>query len=123
MARRLGRSRGTATANAAIAAAVATAAAALALGLALPATGAQAPDREADILVVPTGSDAAAALQSTAARRIAGYPAFDLVEASGADAARLRAGGAVVRDDMREVRIGDESLDPTTAGGKRAARA
>ena len=64
--------------------------------------------------------------QSTSARRIAGYQAFDLVEASGADAARLRAGGAVVRDDMREVRIGDESLDPTTggpqlAGGKGAA--
>ena len=59
------------------------------------------------LVVVPRSTDAQAALADSAARRIAGYDAFTLVEATAADTDRLVAAGADVRDDMREVRIGE----------------
>ena len=61
---------------------------------------------------VPAEGPAAAALPRTQSRVVARYAAFTLVEAEGDDATRLRMAGADQRDDMREVRLGGQLLDP-----------
>jgi subtilisin-like proprotein convertase family protein len=99
------------------------------LALVLAAVSAQAergaPDGTPHLLSVPADGEPAAALGRSDARVIARYGAFTLVEAEGDDAARLRRAGADLRDDMREVRLGRSSLDPTrdrpSLAGKRRA--
>ena len=66
------------------------------------------------LFLVPAGTDAAVALSATRARVVARYEAATLVEAGGADAARLERAGADRRDDMREVGLGGGSIDPAT---------
>jgi hypothetical protein len=90
--------------------------------------GAQPNGRESGrhLLSVPTTGPSAAALAKTYARPVARYGAFTLVEASGADADRLRRAGADLRDDMREVRLGSAEVDParerSPLAGSRAGR-
>ena len=74
--------------------------------------GSPPPDRSPHLLVVPTTATGRAALSVSAARTVAGYKAFTLVEATGDDVAALQRAGASVRDDMREVKIGSRSVDP-----------
>jgi hypothetical protein len=69
-------------------------------------------DSEPHLLVVHHTSDGREALAASGARTVARYEAFTLVEAAGADAARLLAAGADLRDDMREVRLGARDVDP-----------
>ena len=64
------------------------------------------------LLSVPNRGSSAAALAMTKARLVARYRAFTLVEASGADAERLREAGADIRDDMHEVKLGGAEVDP-----------
>ena len=66
------------------------------------------------LLVVPSTPEGEAALAQSDARVVAGYQAFSLVEAAGADDARLRRAGADRRDDMRTVRTAAGRLDPKT---------
>ena len=79
---------------------------------------AQSPDRPESarrhLLVVPADPAGEAALARTDARLVARYGAFSLVEARGADDARLRRAGADRRDDMRRVRTAAGKLDPKT---------
>jgi hypothetical protein len=66
------------------------------------------------LLVVPSTPEGEAALARSDARVVAGYDAFSLVEAAGADDARLRRAGADRRDDMHSVRTAAGRLDPRT---------
>jgi subtilisin family serine protease len=90
--------------------------------------GAQPNARESGrhLFSVPKTGPSAAALAKTDARQVARYGAFTLVEASGADADRLRRAGADLRDDMREVRLGSAEVDPAREraplAGSRAGR-
>src|SRR3954468_22505617 len=79
------------------------------------AGGAAPPPTSPHLLVVPTTPQGKAALAVSAARTVAGYSAFTLVEATGDDVARLQRAGASVRDDMREVKIGTRTVDPSLA--------
>ncbi len=72
----------------------------------------KAPTATPHLFSVPADGPAAAALPRTQARVVARYAAFTLVEAEGDDATRLRRAGADQRDDMREVRLGGQVLDP-----------
>ncbi len=65
------------------------------------------------LVVVPDSVEAQGTLRAVPARRIADYEAFTLVEATGDAVDRLVAAGGDVRDDMRNVKIGDQSVDPT----------
>jgi subtilisin-like proprotein convertase family protein len=82
---------------------------------AVASAGAPSQPAQPHLVVVPTSAKGTAALAQSAARKVAGYRAFTLVEATGADVARLVAAGGEVRDDMREVRIGTRSVDPATS--------
>ena len=77
------------------------------------AGGAPPVDHSPHLLVVPDTPAAEAALAAAAARVVAGYDSFTLVEASGGDVAALTRAGASLRDDMREVRIGTRTSDPS----------
>ena len=72
----------------------------------------KASDTTPHLFSVPADGPAAAALPRTQARVVARYAAFTLVEAEGDDATRLRRAGADQRDDMRELRLGGQVLDP-----------
>ena len=72
----------------------------------------KASDATPHLFSVPADGPAAAALPRTQARVVARYAAFTLVEAEGDDATRLRRAGADQRDDMRELRLGGQVLDP-----------
>src|SRR4051794_4010337 len=80
-------------------------------------TGASARDHApgAHLLLVPDTRAGQAALAGAPHRVVARYPSFTLVEAAGPGATALVRAGADLRDDMREVRIGTRSADPTTA--------
>ena len=84
--------------------------------LVLVAVGARAersaPGAAPHLFSVPSDGPAAVALARTQARVVAHYAAFTLVVAEGDDATRLRRAGADQRDDMREVRLGGQVLDP-----------
>ncbi|HEX6582280.1 MAG TPA: S8 family serine peptidase [Thermoleophilaceae bacterium] len=86
------------------------------LVLVIVAVGARAergaPSTAPHLFSVPSDGPAAVALARTQARVVARYAAFTLVEAEGDDATRLRRAGADQRDDMREVRLGRQVLDP-----------
>lgn len=71
-------------------------------------------DAEQHYLLVPNRAPAKATLAHTHARIVAKYPAFTLVQASGADAQALQTAGADTRDDMRRVTVGDHTIDPAT---------
>ena len=77
------------------------------------------------LFVVPSEGPSSAALAETDARLVASYGSFDLVEAGGDDAERLQRAGADRRDDMRELTIGDRTLNPAAERrsllGKRTA--
>ena len=76
------------------------------------------------LFVVPTQGDPAIALARADARLVARYESFSLVEAAGEDAERLARSGALQRDDMEEVQVGERQLDPATdrPGRRRALR-
>ena len=86
------------------------------LVLVLVAVGARAersaPGTAPHLFSVPSDGPAAVALARTQARVVAHYAEFTLVVAEGDDATRLRRAGADQRDDMREVRLGGQVLDP-----------
>jgi subtilisin-like proprotein convertase family protein len=88
-----------------------------ALAATLLLTGASARDHApaAHLLVVPDTPAGEAALAGAPHRVVARYASFTLVEAAGPGATALVRAGADLRDDMREVRIGTRSSDPTTA--------
>jgi subtilisin-like proprotein convertase family protein len=64
------------------------------------------------LLVVPHTPEGEGVLERSAARVIARYRSFTLVEAAEEDTERLRQAGADRRDDMREVRLGERDVDP-----------
>jgi hypothetical protein len=70
------------------------------------------PDTAPHLLVVPAGGPANAALTRSDARVISRYETFNLVEAAGDDARRLREAGSDLRDDMRELKVGSKEIDP-----------
>jgi subtilisin-like proprotein convertase family protein len=82
----------------------------------------QAPDESPHLLLVPSDADGMAALARTDARVLAEYESFALVEAEGADDARLRDAGAERRDDMRTVETAAGELDLTTDRSSLAAK-
>ena len=71
-----------------------------------------APGTAPHIFSVPSDGPAAVVLARTQARVVARYATFTLVEAEGDDASRLRRAGADQRDDMREVKLGSQVVDP-----------
>jgi subtilisin-like proprotein convertase family protein len=89
--------------------------AAVLLAVAPVPPGTSARDDATHLVIVPDSPKAQAALIGSAARTIARYDSFTLVEATGADVVRLVSLGGEVRDDMRQVRIGTRSFDPTTS--------
>jgi subtilisin-like proprotein convertase family protein len=70
------------------------------------------PDTARHVMLVPDTPEGQAALARTDARVVAGYDAFALVEATGADEQRLRAAGGERRDDMRTVTTAAGEIDP-----------
>lgn len=66
-------------------------------------------------MILPNSPGGRAAVLQANARSVVRYPAFTLVEVSAADVAGLVAAGGDVRDDMRKVRIGAKTSDPTIA--------
>ena len=96
------------------------------LVLVLVAVGARAersaPGAAPHLFSVPSDGPAAVALARTQARVVARYAAFTLVVAEGDDATRLRRAGADQRDDMREVRLGGQVLDPLRERAPLAAK-
>ena len=68
------------------------------------------------LMIVPNSPDGFAAISQSRARVVTTYDEFTLVEV---DARRVRGlidAGGELRDDMRRVRIGDHTFDPTVAG-------
>ncbi|MEX0992837.1 MAG: S8 family serine peptidase, partial [Solirubrobacterales bacterium] len=66
------------------------------------------------VLVVPATQQGKAALAQSSARLIADYGSFSLVEATGADIARLARAGAAARDGTRYIELNGRTLDPRT---------
>lgn len=97
------------------------------LAIALTVAGASPSDDSPHLIVVPNDDEARIALQASSARRVQTYEAFTLAEARGKDAQRLVDAGGDLRDDMRQVQIGQRNYDPTTQrvplGAKRQAAA
>jgi subtilisin-like proprotein convertase family protein len=81
------------------------------------------PDNRRHLLLVPSDAEGTAALARTDARVIAKYESFSLVEAQGGDEERLRRAGADRRDDMRRVRLGDDTVDPLVDRASLASKA
>ena len=72
------------------------------------------------VVIVPNSPEGNAALSFSGVRVVARYEAFTLVEATGkAVIKRLVAAGGEVRDDMRRVRVGTLTFDPTRRGPAR----
>ena len=74
------------------------------------------------LLLVPETPDAVVALTNSDARVVARYQSFALVEAAGDDDRRLRAAGAQLRDDMREVTTAAGPVDPAVDRGSLAGK-
>ncbi len=71
---------------------------------------------QAELLLVDPGD-------TRGAKVVAGYGSFAVVEAGGATADRLRAAGAVPREDMRRVRLQARSVDAAAEAQRAPARA
>src|ERR1041384_3429537 len=71
------------------------------------------------VMVVPNDASGAAALSATANRTLAVYPAFTVVEAPAESVEALLAAGGELRDDMREIQVGEQKFDPTLPNARR----